>query len=86
VVDVGLIVQNQSVIAVAPVVTDAPFAVDDQRVDLQLSEARCNRKPCLASADNEDGRLAVDILSSGFPQVEPVGAPKVARINLALKT
>jgi len=53
------VVQNQRVITVAPVVTDAPFAVDDQRVDLQLSEARCNRKPCLASADNEDGRLAV---------------------------
>jgi hypothetical protein len=74
------------VITVARVVTDAPFVVDDQCVDLRLSEARCNRKPCLAFADNKGGRLAADIFSSGFSEVEPVGPPKIARIDLALRT
>ena len=80
-----LVVQDQRVIAVAPVVTDAPFAVDDQRVDLQLREARGDRKPGLSAADNEHGRLAVDIFGGGFPEVEPVGAAKIARIGLALR-
>ena len=75
-----------ALITLAPVVTDARFAVHDQRVDLQLSEASCNRKPCLTSADNEDGRFAVDILGSGFPEVEPVGALKIARVDLVLGT
>ena len=40
VIDVHLIMQNEGVIALAPVVADPRFAIDDQRIDAQLSEAR----------------------------------------------
>ena len=44
-IDVHLIMQNQRVIALAPVVADPLFAIDDQRVDTELREASGGRKP-----------------------------------------
>ena len=85
VIDVHLIVQRQRVVALAPVVADARFAVDDQRVDVQLLQARGDRKPGLSAADDEHGRVAVGILRGGLAQVEPVGAAKIARIGLAVR-
>ena len=60
-----LVVQDQRVIALAPVVADARFAVDDQRIDLQLREARGDRKPGLSAADDEHSRVAIGILGGG---------------------
>ena len=57
-----LVVQRQRVIALAPVVADARLAVDDQRVDLQLLQARRDRKPGLAAADHQHGRIAVGVV------------------------
>ena len=39
VIDMHLIMQNEGVIALAPVVADPRFAIDDQCVDAQLGEA-----------------------------------------------
>ncbi len=60
-VDVHLVVQDERVIAIAPVVADARLAIDDQRIDAQLLEARGDRKPGLSAADHEHGRVAVGI-------------------------
>ena len=45
---------------------DARFAVHDQGIDLQLREARGGRKPGLAAADDEHGRIAVEIFGGGY--------------------
>ena len=84
-VDVHLVVQDQCVISLAPVVADARFTVHDQRVDPQLREARGDRKPGLSPADDEHGGIAVGIFGGGFPEVEPIGSAKIARIGLALR-
>ena len=78
-----LVVQGQRVIALAPVVADARLAVDDQRVDAELRQARGDRKPGLPAADDEHGRVAVGVCGGGFPQVEPVGPAKIARVGFA---
>ena len=85
VVDLHLVVQGQRVIAVAPVVTDALSAVHDQRIDLQLPQACGDRKPGLPAADDEYDRIPLDILGGGSPEVEPVGAAKIARIGLTAR-
>jgi len=85
VVDVHLVVQGQRVIAVAPVVADALPAVHDQRIDVQLIQARGDRNPGLASANDQHDRIPIDIRGGRFPEVEPVGAAKVARIGLAFR-
>ena len=82
-VDLHLVVQGQRVIAVAPVVTDALLAVNDQGVDLQLTQACGDRKPGLAPADDQHNRISLDVFGGGFPEIEPVGAPKIARIGRA---
>jgi hypothetical protein len=70
--------QNQGVIALAPIVADARFAVDDQRIDAQLGEARSGRKPGLASTDNQRGRIVVSVLSGSPSEIEPIRPAKVA--------
>ena len=80
-----LVVQDQRVITFAPVVADARFTVHDQRIDLQLREAGGDRKPGLSPTDHEHRRIPVDILGGGFPEIEPVGATKIARIGLVLE-
>jgi hypothetical protein len=83
-VDMHLVVQSQRVIAVAPVVTDALFTVHDQRIDPQLTQARGDRKPRLPPAHDQHDRISLDILGRRFPEVEPVGTPKIARVGAAL--
>ena len=51
----------------------------------QLREARGDRKPGLAAADDQHGRIAVGVGGGGLAQVEPVGAAEIARIGLALR-
>ena len=80
-----LIVQDQRVIALAPVVADALFAIDDQRIDLQLREARGDRKSGVSAADHEHIRVAIGIFGGGLSDVEPVGTAEIARIGLALR-
>ena len=58
-IDVGLIVQDQRVIAVAPIVADALLAIDDECVDLHLAEPRGNGQPGLPAPHHENGRIAV---------------------------
>src|SRR6266568_3811999 len=48
----------------APVVADACVAVDDQRVDAKLLQARGNRETGLSAADNEHGGIAVGVRAS----------------------
>ncbi len=72
-------------IAVAPVVADAGFAIYDQRVDLQLLQPRRDAQSGLAAADDENGGIAVGVFGGGFAEVEPVGAAKIARIGLATR-
>src|SRR3954464_6154164 len=50
VVDLHLIVQGQRVIALAPVVTDARLAIDNEGIDLQLLETRGDANTGLPSA------------------------------------
>ncbi len=83
VIDLHLVMQRQRMVAIAPVVADARLAVHDQRVDLQLLQPCGDAKSGLSAADDQNGRIAVGIFGSGFPQVEPVGAAKIARIGLA---
>src|SRR5262245_9017228 len=78
VVDVDLVVQGQRAITLAPVVTDAPFTIHDQGIDLQLSQTGCDRKPGLPPANDQYNRISLDILGGGSPEVEPVRAAKVA--------
>jgi hypothetical protein len=82
---VHLVVQDQRVIPLAPVVADARFTVHDQRIDAQLRQARGDRQPGLSPADDEHRGVAVAVLRGGLSQVEPVGSVKVARIGLALR-
>ena len=86
VIDLHLVVQGQRVIAVAPVVADARLAIDDQGVDLQLGEPRRDRKPGLAAADHQHGRIAIGIRGRSLAQVEPVRSAEIARIGLAGRT
>jgi hypothetical protein len=81
-VDLHLVVQGQRVITIAPVVTDTLFAVYNQRIDLQLTQAGGDRKAGLPPADDQYKRIPLDILGGGSPEVEPVGAAKIARIGL----
>ena len=74
-----LVVQDQRVITIAPVVADARFTVHDERVDPQLRQAGGDRKPSLSSADNEHRGIPIDILGGGGPEVEPVRPAKIAR-------
>ena len=46
-------------IALAPVVADALVAVDNQRIDTELMQARGDRQPGLSSADNNDGWVVI---------------------------
>ena len=83
-VDVRLVVQDQRVIALAPVVADARFTVHDERVDIQLRKAGGDRKPGLPAPDDEHGRVALRVFGGGFAQVEPVRSAKIARVGLGL--
>src|SRR2546430_13019169 len=71
-------------IAIAPVVADARFAVDNQRIDLQLFETCRDRKSGLSAADHQRDRIVVGIFGLGLAQIEPIGAAKIPRIGLAL--
>jgi hypothetical protein len=85
-IDVGLVVQDQRVIPVAPIIADTLFAIDNERVDLQLAEPRRGGQPGLPASNDQDGGIAVCICGGRNPFVEPVRAVKVARIDLALRT
>src|SRR4029077_3686230 len=74
------------VIALAPIVADALFAIDDQRVDVQLLQPRGDAQAGLAAADDEDRGVAVGIAGRSVAQIEPVGAAKIARIGVAART
>src|SRR5512135_259006 len=78
-----LVVQGQRVIALAPIVTDALFLVDDQRIELQLLAPRCDRKPGLSAADDENDWIAIGVAALSLALIQPVGSAKVARIGLA---
>ena len=49
---------------------------------LQLLQSRGDAKAGLSAADHQHGRIAIGIVGGGFPQVEPVGPAKIARIGL----
>ena len=85
VVDVHLVVQRERVVAPAPVVADARPAVDDQRVDLELAEARRRREPALSAADHENRGVAIFIGGALLPEIEPVRTGEIARIRPALR-
>ncbi len=70
-------------VALAPVVADARPAVDDERIDAALREARTDRKPGLSAADDQHRRLAVGVRSRGLAQVEPVRPAEVAGVRLS---
>jgi hypothetical protein len=78
-----LIMQNQRMITVPPIVADAMLTIDNQRIYAQLCQARSDREACLASTDDKDGGIVVTILGGGFPNVEPIRSTEVARISLA---
>ena len=73
------VVQRQRMVARAPVVADALVAVDDQRVDAELMQARGNRKSGLAAADNEHRGLAIVIGARLAQPVGPVLGAEIAR-------
>ncbi len=85
VIHVHLVVQRERVVALAPVVADACLAIDDQRVDLQLRQARGDRQPRLATADHEHRGITIGIRACGVALVEPVGAVEIARVRLATR-
>ncbi len=86
VVDLHLIVQGQRVIALAPVVADALFAIDDQRIDIQLLQAGGDAQAGLSAADDEHGGIMIVVSSRGFSQIEPVRPAKIPRIGVAART
>ena len=85
VVDLHLVMQRQRMVALAPIVADALFAVDDQRIDVQLLQPRGDREPGLPAADDENSRIVFGIAGGVFAQVEPVGAAKIPRIGAATR-
>ena len=82
-IDLYLIVQGQCMVPVAPVVPDAFFAINDERIDLQLRQLRCDGQPRVSSADHKDRRIPVGIGDGGLPLVEPVRSPEIPGIGLA---
>ena len=85
VIDLHLIMQRQRVVALAPVVADTGFAIDDQRIDPELLQSCGDRKACLAATDHQHIGLAVGIFH-GFPAlIEPVRSFEIARIGLAAR-
>src|SRR5262245_35767291 len=83
-IDVHLVVEGQRMISLAPVVTDVLFTVYDQRIDLQLGKACCDRETGLPAADDQYSRVPVGVLGGALPEVEPVGSPEIARIGLTV--
>ena len=60
-INVYVIMQNQCVITLAPIVADPRFAIDDQRIDTQLYKGCGHRKPGLSSTDNQHGGITVSV-------------------------
>ena len=82
-IDVHLVVQGQRVVAVAPIVPDTFSTVDDERIDIPLSEASGDRQSGLAAADDQHRRIPVGVGGVGQSSVEPVGSAEIARVHLA---
>jgi hypothetical protein len=68
------------VVAVAPVVPDTWVALDDQRIDADLPEPRCQHEARLARADDQHLRVPPVVGLSLAPLVEPVVAGEVPRV------
>ena len=61
VVDVHLVVQRQRVVALAPVVADARPCGRRSGCRRRAAQARGDRKPGLAAADHQHGRIAIRV-------------------------
>ena len=72
------VVQGQRVVAFAPVVANAGFAVDDEGVDAEAGEAGSDAEAGLAAADDDDGGVVVSVGASAVALVEPVLGAEVA--------
>src|SRR5215467_8195660 len=66
-------------VARAPVVADTLVPIDDQRIDAELMQARGNRKPGLAAADNKHRGIAIVISARLAQAVGPVLGAEIAR-------
>ena len=84
-IDLHLIVQRECVIARAPVVTDARFAVHDQRVHIQVAQARRNRQAGVAAANDQHIGVTVGAGGVGDAPVKPVRPLKIARVRLTAR-
>ena len=85
-VQFGVVVQRQRVIAPAPAIADAREFVNDQRVDADASKRGRKRQTGLAAADDKHHGFAVSIRLDGLALLLPVGAAEVARKGLAGRT
>ena len=65
VVDMHLVVQGQGMIAAPPIVPDARFAIDDERVDIQLCQPCGDGQPGMPPADHEHRRIPLGIGDGG---------------------
>ena len=78
VVDLHLVVQRECVVSAAPVVADARFAVDDQRVDIQMAQARGNRQAGMPATHHQHLGVVIRIGDRSAAFVEPVRPLKFA--------
>ena len=79
----GVVVQRQRVIAQAPAIADAGQFVDHQRIDADAPQHGCEREPGLAATDDQYRGFAIGIGLNRFALFFPVGTAEVARERLA---
>jgi hypothetical protein len=77
-IDRRLVVQFQAAIAQPPIVADALFPVDDERIEADPLELDRRRNPGMAAADNQHIRLAAAERHFGPPLFGPVRAGEIA--------
>jgi hypothetical protein len=82
-VEFGVVVQGERVVARAPAVADPRQAIDHQRIDIEPSQRCREPEPRLTAADDEDGRFAIGVSLRGVTLLLPVRPAEVAGIRLA---
>ena len=83
-IDMHFVVQGQRMVAFAPIVADPFVSVDDQRVDVELTEPGGDVETGLPGTDDNDLWIAIFICLCGFALIEPIRSPEVSGIGFAL--
>ena len=83
-IDMHFVVQGQRMVAFAPIVADPFVPVDDQRVDVELTEPGGDVETGLPGTDDNDLWIAIFICLCGFALIEPIRSPEVSGVRFGL--